>query len=86
MDPSCTFAFFLQTRADLEELVELSESMGKHKIFELLDGTKDEYLAIVTDPSIRVRRVSPNLSFYISISGCPEQQYNCLLKVLVISY
>ena len=54
MDPSCTFAFYLRSEADLMELEKLSESMGHHKIFELLDGTKEDYMSLVSDPSVKV--------------------------------
>lgn len=53
MDPSCTFAFYLRSEADLMELEKLSESMGHHKIFELLDGTKEDYMSLVSDPSVK---------------------------------
>ena len=54
MDPSCTFGFYLKSEADLVELTRISESLGTHKIFELLDGTKEDYLLLVHDPSIKV--------------------------------
>ena len=54
MDPSCTFGFYLKSADDLLELTRLSESMGSNKIFDLLDGTKDDYLLLVHDPSVKV--------------------------------
>lgn len=53
MDPSCTFGFYLKSADDLLELTRLSESMGSNKIFDLLDGTKDDYLLLVHDPSVK---------------------------------
>lgn len=54
MDPSCTFGFYVRSEADLDRLSDLSEAMGPHKIFEILEGTKSQYLSFVHDPSIRV--------------------------------
>lgn len=61
MDPSCTFGFYLKSEADLRELSRLSESMGPHKIFELLDGTKEDYLLLVHDPSVKVWTINCKL-------------------------
>ena len=66
MDPSCTFGFYLTSHADLVELTRLAESMGPHKIFELLDGTKEDYLALVNDPSVRVSIALLSLTLFFS--------------------
>jgi hypothetical protein len=64
MDPSCTFGFYLKSEEDLLELTKLSDSMVSHKIFELLDGTKEDYLLLVHDPSVKVHLLFANFISY----------------------
>jgi len=53
MDPSCTFGFYLRDRSDLDKLIELSNKTGGQKVFEILDGTKDEYMSLINAPTIQ---------------------------------
>eukprot|EP00116_Pleurobrachia_bachei_P004532 sb/3464794/ len=52
MDPSCTFAFYLSSEDDLRELTKLSSRPGVIKVFEILDGTKEEYMTTIFNPTI----------------------------------
>ena len=57
----------------------MTESMREYKIFEVLDGTKEDYLTLVHDPSIKV------IYIYVLLWRVPEFR-RFKMKLLILPY